>query len=820
MKSDFDTLKNMITCLYCGEIFKKQNKALILKCAHSICQFCHQINLHCLTCLICKVKYVGKDNMNHPINFLLVEFLEKEEFNELINKYNTEHENKLEIIDENKKENNGDNPRIYNNIIDNKNDNEINDQEKKYYCTNCNLYLRNDFHFDNSLSKCKFSKKSLLDFEADETKRNIENKKIEEEYKNLSKDKALAKDSEALMKKYNEFNNEINELYELYIKNILINYIEGQKILIETINNNDVIQNLIISGILPENHFNKLLKFMMKYNKNKQLIDLIKNFSKDIIPESNEIQKKNFNKSEQFLAELNNIEKIHPNFKTKEYLSEYFFFKKVMENFKNNVFNNLTKLESIFTLNNYDLKDIETDEKRLKNEEARKICEIYNRDMMQNLISEISNDINFSEQKDISNIKYSYFFIKKPIKEKNGSFKEENLPIDFIQKNNLNLIVFDPLTESLKKHCMEALIDEIQELYEKYKINYSKECLKIKNLKNFDFDFDQFGNIFIFGGYFKKAKNNINIFSNKENENQIKYQKEDRYEFIPNNKIFKINPFKKKFKIFYELSIPKYNSASIIINKAFFFLGGKTFEKYFENLLNLKAYKIPQEEKPNSFGNSFKSLNLQTYSMTTLKEYPLELNKKPLILNHVYENIFVCEDIKNFSFYNLKSKKWKKSQIFYATENIRNISNFIGFNFNKQVILLGGTKNILRSSPQVKIDHKDEIDSKIKRNEEDIIEQEIKEFNDQILAVEKAYYSISRVGQSKLDFMDLYEKNYQNKKFSEIQRIIYDISYLSDSTYILEYHQTFDMLYIQKNLNLKAGLDFEGFKLTYIDDIK
>lgn len=862
MKSEFETIKSMITCSYCGEIFKKQNKALILKCAHSICQYCHKINLDSITCLVCKVKYVGKDNLNHPINFLLAEFLEKEDLNEYVKKWqsgksssiscknNDEESSKVnfEKEEDNKNLEVNEKTNICINNNKNKNDKVSAEDVKRFYCSNCNLFLRNEFHFENQNTKCKFSKKDLStektiteNFLNDKaTEKNSENLPCKEN-KKLTKAEILERDSNQLMKKYNELNAEINDLYEEYMKTILLNYIDSQLLLQKKINKNKLFENLIFTGIITENHFNKLLKFMLKYHKNKKLVKLIRDFSSNEnignvvnpnenidngINKNNNTNNKNnqeeFNnpkeKFENFLAELNSLEKIYSNFKANEFLSDYFFFKSVLEDFKANLLNKLERLESLFTINTHESKEIEEDESRFKKKQAQDICEIYNRDVMQNLISEISNDINFSQQKDISNIKYSYFFIKKN--------KKLNKKENFYSPNKLDLVVFDPLTESLKKFDLETLIDQIRELYEKFKVDYSEDCLKIKCLKAFDYNYDQFGNLFLFGGYFKKIKN-INIINSKEiteeNTLDINNKAENKFDYIPNNLIYKINPFKKKFKIFYEFANPRFGSASIIINKNFYFLGGKSFESFLAQTLS--SEKITEKESKDvnqiSFGRSFKALSLKNFALTTLKEYPLELRRKPLILNHIYENIFVCEDIKNFSFYNLKRKAWKKSQIFYNSENINNISNFIAFNFNKDVILLGGIKNIKQNSLYLnRLKNDNDLNNDINENvDEVIIKEEIKDYNNQILSVERDYYSVSNVGCSCFHFEDLYEKKFGACKIREIKRIRSDVAFLSDSTYIIEYHEALEMVYIRKNTRLKSGLDFDSFKLERIDEI-
>jgi hypothetical protein len=763
-----------------------------------------------------------------------VEFLEKEDLNEYINKWKSENQLKEKSfaspnIEETSKKLIVDEKSEFD-LIEKSSNSNIPDKKglaedvKRFYCTNCNLYLRNEFHFENENSKCKFSKKDLLENLNESSSAN--NKKfdnINNEKKNLSKAEILEIDSNQLMKKYNEFNTEINDLYENYMKTILINYIDSHEILHQKINANRLFENLIIAGIITENHFTKMLNFMLKYHKNKKLTKLIKDFSSDTNI-NNEIEDNINNndnpkeKFDQFLNELNSLEKIYANFKVNEFLSEYFFFQSVIQDFKKNLLNKLERLEGLFTVNSYKIKDIEEDERKFKSKQAKDICNIYNRDIIQNLVSEISNDINFSQQKNISNIKYSYFFIKKS---KILNKKNESNSLFDLALNKLNLIVFDPLTETLKKFDLELLIDQIEEIYEKYKVNYSKICLKIKYLKKFDFNFDQFGNIFLYGGYFKKLNNNI---SNAEENTQNKINNNNNIpdkniEYTP---IFKINPFKKKFKVFYELANPRFASASIIINKDFYFLGGKSFENFLADKQNSNKAKIKdvKDFKQIKFGRSFKVLSLKNLTLSTLIEYPLELKQKPLILNHIYENIFVCEDIKNFSFYNLKKKKWKKSQIFYDSENITNISNFVGFNFDKDLILLGGIKNIKQNNFYLnkEKDETSEID-KSNNNDEYAIKEDIKDYNNQILSIEKEYYSVSNVGCSNFHFADLYEKKFGKNKILEIEKIESDVAYLSDSSYILEHHTALGMIYIKKNTRLKSGLDFESFILEKIDEI-
>lgn len=766
MKSDFDTIKSMITCNYCGEIFKKENKALILKCAHSICQYCHRINLESLICLTCKIKYIGKENSEHPVNFLLVEFLEKED----LNKYISEYKNKTESSE------------ITDNI-DNQNDtqcegiNKDEEKHKNYYCTNCNLFFRNEFHFKVSKNQCAFSKVDLKQLSLDNIQKSEQNNINENK---LTKKEILMQDSEALMNKYNEFNKEINELYEDYMILIIRNYLESQKILIEKINSNALIENLILSGILPENHFTKLLNFVIKYHKNTKLKSLLRNIN------SSQLESTSKDKVEIFLQQLYSLENNSNEFVVNQFLSDYFFFKKTLEDFatnfniKLNIFEDLLKSSGTTEM-----------EKELKKNNLKGICEMFNRDIMHNLVSEISNDINFSEQIDVSNIKYSHFFINKnslfneKIDSSQTLITQQEAEAEFV-KNDLFLVVFDPLTESIKKFDFEKLINKIQVLYEKYNISYTKNVLYMKYLKNFDFNYDQFGNLFLFGGYFQ-------------------YRIKNEYKL--NKLIFKINPFKKKFNTLYELSNPKFNSASLIINHDFYFLGGTNFQNFISKETensndiknNINTINKYTENKKNSFGENFRVLNLKNFSLNTLKEYPMQLSHKPLMINHVYENIFVCEDIKNFAFYNLKSKKWRKSQIFYTSE-ISNIRNFIGFNYNKNIILLGGMRNLAGND--------------IKENTCNYTT-----YNDQIFSIDKESNSASNIGYSQFDFVDLYEQKFGKNKDEEMRKIQYDVSFLSDSTYIIELHQCLDLVYIKKNMNLKRGIVFDSFKIFDLKEI-
>ena len=171
---------------------------------------------------------------------------------------------------------------------------------------------------------------------------------------------------------------------------------------------------------------------------------------------------------------------------------------------------------------------------------------------------------------------------------------------------------------------------------EKNRVAFNSEFMKIKYLKDFDYNYDCFGNIFLFGGYYNL-------------KNEEKFNKEN---FIANTLLFKVNPFKKKCKIFYEFMNPRFNCASVLINQNFYFLGGQSFDDFIDMKLNGNEKK----ENIQTYKTSFKVLNNKKFSFSTLMEYSLKLTKKPLIMNHCFENIFVIEDLHNFSFFSLKNK--------------------------------------------------------------------------------------------------------------------------------------------------------------------
>ena len=760
MNKEFENIRNIITCIYCGEVFSKENKPLILKCSHFICQICHKINKESLPCLVCKIKYTGKENINHPVNFLLVELIEKEDFVNLIKKNNLT----KNISEENLK-----------NISKEKKENFLVENKTKFFCNNCNLNFRNEYHFLQKDSKCQKAQKIIEEKSIEIDTNNYTNNANE-----TSKIEILASKSENLMEKYNKFNTEINSLYEDYICTVLKNFVESQNYVLENINKNNLLENLILLGILPENHLFKVLKFMKKYFLNKTLRKIIKSTT------SCEDEKNPGGKIENLLSDLNLLETNSLEFKVNDFLSDFFFFKNVLQNLKKNFVEKFEILEDLFKINTYQK---ENEEKNLK---LNKILELYNKDIIHKVISEISNNINFSNNKDISNLKFSYFFIKN----KNKNFSNLNFPIEeysdkiFI-KNKLDLITFDPLTQNLKKTNLENLINKIKKLYDNNQITYSKDILKINFLKKFDFNHDQYGNIFIYGGYYKFFSKEIiisefeNYFLKKEQPNKI---------YIPNNFIFKVNPFKKKIKILYELINPKLKMVSVIVNKDLYILGGQQF----------KNKEITDIKKIERFGENFRVLNLKNLNLSVLKDYPNKLTNKPIILNHVYENIFVCENIKNFAFYNIKNKKWKESEILYTSENIRNISNFTGFNSDRNIIILGG--NTEMQNKYVDLDEEDLW--KVEKNKENIL-------NMNIFSVEKKYYSVSKTGEYKSPMIEYYK----NSEISQIKNVQYEIAYLMNETYIIEYHEKIGMFCVLKNFNLKEGIFFDTHKIIDFKDL-
>ena len=166
-----------------------------------------------------------------------------------------------------------------------------------------------------------------------------------------------------------------------------------------------------------------------------------------------------------------------------------------------------------------------------KTENLKKLCGFYLRENTMNVIGENTSDLNFLQQKDKCHLKNSYFFIKN---KENNENKEGDSNDKLYYPNNIDLVVFNPFTENFCKFSLSGLIKEIADLYEKYGVLYNPEILKINYLFDFNYNYDCFGNLFLFGGFFEEKSN----------------EKEKGFHNLKGNTmIYKINPFKKETDI-------------------------------------------------------------------------------------------------------------------------------------------------------------------------------------------------------------------------------------------------------------------------------
>jgi uncharacterized protein YktA (UPF0223 family) len=215
-------LNELLNCPYCGEQFSKINKPLVMKCTHNICSECHSLNLTRILCLSCNSVYEGKENKKHPINFLLLDIIEKSQ-GLVKSKNNSKEKNEL-----------------------------------TFTCKTCNLTLPNkDFHNKN------FPEHVL-----------IANEPVSKE----DKHSRLVAKSESLMKEYKEFNDKLTIGNDVFVENIFQSFYSTRDEVISQIKKNSYLDNLVLAGIVNLSDKERIVEFSEFY-KNERVREIIKSSS-------------------------------------------------------------------------------------------------------------------------------------------------------------------------------------------------------------------------------------------------------------------------------------------------------------------------------------------------------------------------------------------------------------------------------------------------------------------------------------------------------------------------------------------------------------
>jgi hypothetical protein len=398
-------IENKTQCIYCGQIYCKSNKPLIMRCSHNICQTCLYLNKNKITCLICKAKFEGKDLKKFPINFLLLEIV-------------SHSEGKEKSLDQEKSINRR-----------NKKNKKSQDEEESFItpnnseifkCKECDLLFPNKFHL-------KLFNEHNLDLET---------------FKEATGKEFLHNKADSLMQKYKSYNENLEKWNERFLNYLDDTFINCKDRIIEEIKKNDPLENLLLFGLINKADQERVREFTEKFMKNEKVLEVIKscNSFDDLIKNMSNanIEIHHFYDKGSHTANLQN-----PHHSTKlkvnihNFLSSYFYFVEIM-NKKLNQKIVQEKLDRFKT----DMKQyLELSEENKK---------VYHKDIAhENIISKLFR--HFSQ--DVKVEVYDNLHLQSDI--------NKNIKLPFILTNEKSLVVFDPMTENIKTYDKKFyLIDE------------------------------------------------------------------------------------------------------------------------------------------------------------------------------------------------------------------------------------------------------------------------------------------------------------------------------------------------------------------------
>jgi hypothetical protein len=319
-----NAFNQIIECNYCGTLFSKANKPLILKCTHSICQMCHELNLNYLICLICKAKYTRKENRRHPINFILLEIIEKslspEDAFLHANKFNKRFKKRKSPKSSLKSSNTFDKEKSEK-LEKQKNKTSPKESSTTYKCETCEILFPNKFHFD---------------------------KYPDHEYKQViqkeNKLNQLKEKSNELMEKYKQFNADFDKFSAKFFDLVINEFIKNKDNFIEIFKKeSDSLMTLLYFGILNKSDKERLSYFKETYL-NEKIFNLIK--------------------SAKSLDELKHL-LVGSEIKVGQFLSSYFFYEEIYKK-------KLERCEEKFERYEKNINDLEHSDFK---EFTRKFCE-------------------------------------------------------------------------------------------------------------------------------------------------------------------------------------------------------------------------------------------------------------------------------------------------------------------------------------------------------------------------------------------------------------------------------------------------------------
>jgi hypothetical protein len=282
------------------------------------------------------------------------------------------------------------------------------------------------------------------------------------------------------------------------------------------------------------------------------------------------------------------------------------------------------------------LKNFNYDEKSEKTEKSEKnVKNVKNQILLKNS----QNSDNFEKNEKFSKL-IKTFTQDISVEVYNGLNLEQdlnkNIKLPYILTNKNSLIIFDPMTESLK--IFSNIVSKF----------FPSE---FSSLTKFNLYLNSNYNIFISGG----------LLSNKIS--------------IPN--LFSINLNNNEVKTYNNMLEGRFDHNSIIVNNKLFILGGYTLDSNGEK----NCVKI------------FEKFNIHQNTWAKLQSCPHEFKAKPNLLNFDDEYLYIFENLINFFYYHIKNDKWTHCKPKYKGSYHLELENFTTLFYNSNVIILGGVND-------------------------------------------------------------------------------------------------------------------------------
>lgn len=280
-----------LNCSYCGQEYSKTNKPVVMKCSHNLCQTCHSLNKTFLKCFICGATYKGRETKRLPINFLLLEIIEKSQSGVTEKKEKRKRRKSLK---------------------DTQNEIPVQGPSEVYRCIDCNVLFPNKYH------------------ENIYTDHTLKVEVIQEppEQKTL-----LIKGLEDLMAKYQNYNENLKKYNENFFSYLIETFQNKKGDIVKELQSNDPLDNFVIFGIISKTDKERIKEFTENYLTNSNIITALS-------------ESKSF---DELLIKLSAMKEI----KLHHFLSSYFFYEEILNKKVNqqNIEKKMQKLKDDIAVN-------------------------------------------------------------------------------------------------------------------------------------------------------------------------------------------------------------------------------------------------------------------------------------------------------------------------------------------------------------------------------------------------------------------------------------------------------------------------------------